>query len=658
MTQFSRFLLTVLISMLMCSVMAQKKAMPITAVSPDGKTVMTMNLAETAEIIVRYNNKEVATVKDLGLNILEYPLAYANPVRRVVTTTPYKNTIIPVIPEKRSRINDFYTETEVWFKGGSGIKMRAYDDGVAWRMVTRLPDSITILNEPFRLLVNPADSIYFGEENNFISHSERLYPCKAVSAISNGKMCVLPAVFRTPQNVILAFSEADLLDYPGLYLVRDSLQAGGFRSILPKASARETISADRRSYLVADRKDYIARTAGTREYPWRVLGIAGNDADLLSNDIIYRLGSPCKLKDTDWIKPGKVAWDWWNNWNIWDVPFKAGINTETYKYYIDFASAHGLEYVIMDEGWSDNDDLDKINPDLDMEALFSYASQKKVRLILWVTGRALEEKFEASLAKFEKWGAAGIKVDFLIRDDQRMVNYYEKVAEAAARHHLLVDYHGSYKPTGFSRTYPNALTREGVQGSENNKWSKNITPEHDCTIPFTRMFAGPMDYTPGAMNNVTPENFFPAWSEPMSMGTRCHELAKYVIFESPLQMLCDAPGNYIKEKECMDFLSAVPTSWDETFPIDARIGEYLVVARQHGNEYYIGAMTNSNARDIKIPLSFLPDGNYILTGWEDGINADRKARDFKVTSSDVTKSSVISIHLAPAGGYAARLVKK
>jgi alpha-glucosidase len=648
-----RFIHTFFVLGLALSVSAQK---PVQTLSPDGKISIVMQYSNSIDLTISNQGKEIARFSQVSLNLKEHPEAYRQPVLRTVTYDPHNSVITPVVAEKRKLIPDVYNETAVWFKGGYGIKFRAYNDGAAWKFITRYPDSLTVVWENFNLEIPRCDSMYFGEEDNFISHSERLYPYKAINDIAAAKMCVLPAVFRNKENHILAFSESGLHDYPGLYL--EKAEGKTFKTILPKAAASETISSDRRSFIVSSRHDYIARTSGSREFPWRVLGISANDAGLLSNDIIYRLGNPCKLTDTEWIKPGKVAWDWWNNWNIWDVPFKAGINTATYKYYIDFASAHGLEYVILDEGWSDNDDLNKINPELDMEELFSYAAKKNVRLILWVTGRALEEIFESSLAKFEKWGAAGIKVDFLIRDDQRMVNYYEKVAEAAARHHLLVDYHGSYKPTGLSRTYPNALTREGVQGSENNKWSKNITPEHDCTIPFTRMFAGPMDYTPGAMNNVTQENFYPAWSEPMSMGTRCHELAKYVIFESPLQMLCDAPGNYMKEKECMEFLSAVPSSWDETFAIDARIGEYIVIARQLGNEFYIGAMTNSQSREIKIPLSFLPEGNYLLKSWEDGINAGRKARDFRVNSSEVTKSSVISIHLAPGGGYAARLEKK
>ena len=412
-----------------------------------------------------------------------------------------------------------------------------------------------------------------------------------------------------------------------------------------------------RDYGITSRKDYIARTNGKREFPWRAFGLAENEARLLENDITYRLGSPCKLTETAWIKPGKVAWDWWNNWNIAGVPFKAGVNTETYKYYIDFAAANKLEYVIFDEGWSKPEDLEIINPDMDMDALFAYAKKKNVGIILWVTGRSLEEKFDSSFEKFKQWGCVGVKVDFLCRDDQDMVNFYEKVAITAAKYHMLVDYHGSYKPTGFSRTYPNALTREGVRGLENVKWSKQITPSHDCTLPFTRMFAGTMDYTPGAMINANEKTFAINWDMPMSMGTRCHELAKYIIFESPLQMLCDNPTNYLKEPECLSFIAKVPVTWDETVCLNASISHYVTVARKSGNDWYLGSMTDFSARNFDIPLSFLEEGQYSVTVFRDGMNVDRRAEDYATETFSVTNKSVLNLKLAPGGGYACKISK-
>ncbi len=651
-----RSVFPLLLCLMILPAMAQKKQKPVIIQSPDKTLSIELNVSDHLSLSVKQNGIEVATVPETALRLAEYPDAFMNPVIRTVTITPYSYTIHPAVAEKRSVIPDTYVDAEVWFKGNYGIRMRAYNDAVAWRLMTRMPGSITIVNEALTLNMNRADSTYFGEEDNFISHSERLYPYISTASIKENQMCVIPVVFREPKAV-LVFAEADLLDYPGLYLTGKGAGTNAFSGVLPAVAKDEYVSKDKRSYLVGGREAYIARTAGTREFPWRVFGISKTDAGLLENDIMYRLASPCKLQSTDWIKPGKVAWDWWNNWNIWGVPFRAGINTETYKYYIDFASKFGLEYVILDEGWSAVDDLDKINPDINMDELLAYAAQKNVRLILWVTGRALEEKFESSLAKFEKWGVSGIKVDFLIRDDQRMVNYYEQVAAASAKHHLLVDFHGAFKPSGFSRTYPNALTREGVRGSENNKWSKEITPAHDCTLPFTRMFSGPMDYTPGAMTNAVKDNFVPNWSEPMSMGTRCHELAKYILFESPLQMLCDNPTSYLREPEAMDFLATVPVTWDETHAIDARIGNYLTVAKRHGESWYLGSMTDWSPRDFDVKLDFLPEGSYLLKSWIDGPNADRKGEDFAVRTETVSNKSVIRIHLAPGGGFAATLVK-
>lgn len=592
----------------------------------------------------------------VSMNISEYPEAFLNLSKPKVTSRKVKTEIIPPVAEKRNLIKDEYNETDAWFKGNFGIRLRAYNDGVAWRLMTRFADSITVDNELVSLNMAAADSVYYGNEDNFVSHSERFYTCQQAGSIKSTQMGILPAVFRKVNGSIAAFTECDLLDYPGLYLLGSEKGDGSFTGTFPKVVDQMKPTNDR-DYGITSRKNYIARTAGTREFPWRAFGLAENEARLLENDITYRLGSPCKIGETSWIKPGKVAWDWWNDWNISGVPFKAGINTDTYKYYIDFASANKLEYVVFDEGWSKPEDLEKINPDMDMDALFAYAKQKNVGIILWMTGRALEEKFESSFAQFAKWGCVGLKVDFLCRDDQAMVNFYERVAKTAAGYHMLADFHGAYKPTGFSRTYPNALTREGVKGLENTKWSKDITPAHDCTIPFTRMFAGTMDYTPGAMHNENEKTFTINYSEPMSMGTRCHEMAKYIVFESPLQMLADNPTNYMKEPECLAFLSKMPVTWDETKCINASISHYVTVARKHGNDWFLGSMTDFAPRSFDIPLNFLDEGSYSVTIFKDGINADRRAEDYASETFTVTNKSILNLKLAAGGGYICSITK-
>lgn len=646
------FVLTTIILVCVPNISAQK----ISVSSPDSKTVIYLDYTNGLMLSVEYNKQLVLAPSHVSMSIKEYPEAFNNPVRKSVKRRMINKEIIPVVAEKRSRIPELYNEREVLFKGKYGIKLRAYNDGVAWRLFTRFPDSITVNNELVTLNMAAADSVYYGDEDNFVSHSERFYTCRQAGSIKSNQMGILPAVFRKVNGTIAAFTEADLLDYPGLYLLGNDKANGSFTGTFPKVVDQMKPKTDR-DYGIVSRKDYIARTKGNREFPWRVFGLEDNEARLLENDIAYRLGSPCKLSETSWIKPGKVAWDWWNDWNISGVPFKSGINTDTYKYYIDFASANKLEYVVFDEGWSKPEDLEKINPDMDMDALFAYAKKKNVGIILWVTGRALEEKFESSFAKFCKWGCVGVKVDFLTRDDQAMVNFYERVAKTAAGYHMLVDFHGAYKPTGFSRTYPNALTREGVKGLENVKWSKDITPVHDCTIPFTRMFAGAMDYTPGAMHNENQKTFTINYSEPMSMGTRCHELAKYIIYESPLQMLCDNPTSYMKEPECLSFLSEVPVTWDETKCINASISHFVTVARKHGSEWYLGSMTDFTERNFDVPLSFLDEGEYSIAIFKDGINADRRAEDYSTETFTVNNKSILNLNLASGGGFACRIIK-
>jgi alpha-glucosidase len=650
---FQRLLILLILAVLPCF---YASAEDIIVKSPDGKAVIRLGYSKGLLLSVEYNNQQVMAPSPVSMSIQEHPEAFVNPMHPRIKSISVNTEIIPPVAEKRSRIPDVYNETEIWFKGNYGIKLRAYNDGVAWRLLTSFADTITIINELITLNMSAADSVYYGDEDNFVSHSERFYTCRQAGSIKSNQMGILPAVFRKVNGSIAAFTESDLLDYPGLYLLGSENSDGSFTGTFPGVVDQMTPKTDR-DYGIVSRKNYIARTFGTREFPWRAFGLAENEARLLENDLAYRLGSPCKLAETYWIKPGKVAWDWWNNWNISGVPFKAGINTETYKYYIDFASANKLEYVVFDEGWSKPEDLEKINPDMDMDALFAYAKQKNVGIILWVTGRALEEKFESSFARFSKWGCVGVKVDFLCRDDQAMVNFYEKVAKTAAGYHMLVDFHGAYKPTGFSRTYPNALTREGVKGLENVKWSKEITPAHDCTLPFTRMFAGPMDYTPGAMRNENQKSFSINYNAPMSMGTRCHEMAKYIIFESPLQMLCDNPTNYLKEPECLSFLANVPVTWDETRCINASISHYVTVARKHGNDWYIGSMTDFTERSFDIPLSFLDEGQFSVTIFKDGINAGRRAEDYASETFNVNNKSILTLILASGGGFACRITK-
>ena len=622
--------------------------------SPDRKTEVKIELAKDIRLSILHGKEQVLAVSNIALELDGNQHLGRSPAVDRTETRSVSEKITPVVPEKRSVIPDIFNELTIHFKGSYGLIIRAYNDGVAYRFFTRLPGDITVRDEQLQITVSPDDSIFFPEETSFLSHSERLYKYLAVKEIADTQMCYIPALLAKANGWKVAITESDLLDYPGLYLRGGGNGEPVLKSKFPPYPLEEQLVRDR-TIKVTKTADCIAKAKGSRVFPWRVFAIAERDGDLIENDIVYRLGSPLKLKETSWIKPGKVAWDWWNANNVYGVDFKAGINTQTYKFYVDFASRYCIEYIILDEGWSKPSDVLQVNPEINIEELFSYSKDKKVGIILWVLWNALDAKMTEALDQYERWGAKGIKVDFMQRDDQKVVNYYEKVAQEAAKRHLLVDFHGSYKPTGFSRAYPHVLTREGVQGLEHSKWSPNVTPKHDVTLPFTRMFAGPMDYTPGAMVNATKENFKPIFNQPMSQGTRCHQLAMYVVYESPLQMLCDCPSNYLKEPEVMEFLSAVPTVWDETRALNATVGEYLTVARKKGNDWYIGSMTDWTPRDVEVNLGFLSPGRYQAIIYADGPNAHRYGSDYRKERREVGRSDVLRIHLAPGGGWAAHL---
>ncbi len=566
--------------------------------------------------------------------------------------------IFPVVSNKSAVIKDQYNQLELIFKNDFSIIFRIYDEGVAYRFKTEYKNEIIVRSEELKINFNGYYMSYFPEEESFISHYERLYKHVNVASVKANRFCSLPVLFQNDKNTNILFTEADLYDYPGMFLYgtgKNSLKAN-FPKYVLATKPRER--APDRSEVITKEANYIARTRGTREFPWRIFIITEEDGKLIESNLVFQLSSPLKLKNTEWIKPGKVAWDWWNANNVYGVDFISGINNNTYKYYIDFASDFGLEYIILDEGWSKTTtNITECKTEIDVKELVEYGKKKNVGIILWTLWKPLGNDLENILDTYRIWGVKGIKVDFMQRADQYMVNYYERVAKEAAKRELLVDYHGSFKPSGLRRAYPNVLSFEGLKGAEQNKWSEDITPMHNVTIPFIRMVAGPMDYTPGAMINAQKKNFKPVFERPMSQGTRIHQLAMYVIYESPLQMLADSPSNYMREPEMMMFLSEVPTVWDETKVLDAKISDYLIVARRSSDEWYIGAMTDWTARTFQIDLSFLEKGNYVAEIYSDGPNASRYAGDFKRTVKTISQSQSLFIELAPGGGWVARIYK-
>ena len=568
-------------------------------------------------------------------------------------TRSHDEVLEPVVRQKFARIRDNYNELRLEMEGDYAVVFRAYNEGTAYRFETFFPQSdVKVYTEEVSLNFAGDFSAYYPLEESFMSHNERKFPLFRIKEIPPASIASLPAIVDAGNGVKVAVAESDIEDYPGLWL--RGTGNNGLAATFPPYPLKEVLERDR-DYRVTEAADYIATTRGTRTYPWRVLGITERDGDLITNQLIWLLEKPSEVQDTSWIKPGKVAWDWWNALNISGVDFKSGVNTQTYKYYIDFAAKYGLQYVVLDEGWYKLGDVMDVVPEINMDELTAYARQKNVGIILWVVWKSFNDKFDQALDQFQKWGIKGIKIDFMQRNDQKLIDFYYKTCRETAKRHMLVDFHAGQSQITMTRTWPNMISGEGVRGMEWSKWSTDSEPQHNVTLPFTRMFLGPMDYTPGAMLNATKKTFAAIFERPMALGTRCHQLAMYVVFESPLQMLADSPTNYMREPEAMEFLAPVPTVWDETKVLDAKLGEYVLVARRNGKDWYVGAMTNWTGRDLDIDLSFLPSGNYTMDSYQDGINADRFASDYVKTKTPVTSGKKLKITLAPGGGWAARI---
>jgi alpha-glucosidase len=622
--------------------------------SPDGKIVLTINAGTDLKWSATYEGKEIITSVKVGMVLENNRVLGVNETIRKVTPGKIDLILEPVIANKRSSITDNCNTLLIAFRSGFAVQFRAYNDGVAYRFETFIKDEIVVKSEISDLQFPAGSYAWYPLEESFMSHNERLFIYSSLDTISDKHLASLPTLFKI-NDVSVLLTESDIEDYPGMWL--KGAGSGKLTGIHPQYPDTEKLRRDR-DLLVTSTKDYIAKTKGTRSFPWRVFVIAGSDGGLLESDLVFKLAPPNKIADTKWIKPGQVAWDWWNANNIYGVDFRAGINNDTYKYYIDFASKNGIEYIILDEGWYKTGTVLESIPSIDVPELCQYAQSKNVGVILWVVWKTFWDRIDDAVALYEKWGVKGVKVDFMQRDDQKVVNFYHEAAQKTADHHLLIDFHGSYKPDGLGRTYPNALTREGVRGMENSKWSKDITPEHDVILPFTRLVAGPMDYTPGAMINMDRANFNPQFTRPASQGTRVHQMALYVIFESPLQMLSDSPSNYMKEQECTDFLVKIPVVWDDLKVLEGKVGDYLLLARRSGTDWFVGALTDWNKREMELDLSFLPAGEFMIEIFQDGINADRHAQDYKHLKSSVKSGDKMKLDLAPGGGWVARISPK
>ena len=636
--------------------------------SPDGKLQASVKVEHT--ISYSLNHGEDALIADSPISMtLSDGVVYGTADKVSKVSRRSVDQMLGTVVYKKDQVRDHFNEMTLKFKEFS-LVFRAYDDGVAYRFISHSKKPFNVVSEQATFAFAQDWNMWVPYvcqnletlETQFFNSFENRYEYCPISKWNKERLAFLPLMVDGPSGKKIVVAESDLLDYPGMFLYNSaegSVLEGRYATV-PKEV--EQGGHNNLQMLVKSREDYIASFDGATSFPWRIVSVSENDAQMADSDLVWKLASAAEDRDWSWVKPGKVAWDWWNDWNLHGVDFRAGINNDTYKYYIDFASKYGIEYVILDEGWAVNKqaDLFQVIPEIDLEELVAYGKERNVGLILWAGYWAFDRDMERVCDHYSKMGIKGFKVDFMNRDDQKMVDFYTRTAKLGAKYGLLIDFHGAFKPSGLQRTYPNVINFEGVFGLEQMKWSKADVDmvTYDVTMPFIRMFAGPVDYTQGAMRNAVRKNYRPVNTEPMSQGTRCRQLAEYVIFESPLNMLCDSPSNYMKESECAEFIAAVPTVWNETRALEGKVGEYVSIARRSGDVWYVGALTDWNKRSLSLDLSFLPEGEYQVEVFRDGINADRAACDYKREIIDLPSDKKLGVSMSNGGGYVARITRK
>lgn len=640
--------------------------------SPDGHLSVTVSVGERITYSVSRDGQILIAPSAVSMSLSEgIVFGQGDKVRRVVRTSV--DEILPTVAYKKAEVRDNYNQISLIFKEFA-LAFRASDDGVAYRFEGRLGNE-----KEYEVLSEQAE-FDFGEDREafvpyviglggksfdgqFYNSFENTYTMQKLSEWKKDKLAFLPLAVSAGNGVKILVAESNLTNYPGMYLFGEegSVRLKGVFAPYPK-----TVEQGGKHLLhgiVTEREDCIAKVSGDEIFPWRAVVVSTSDAQLAVNDMVWKL-APAQDEETDysWVKPGKVAWDWWNNWNLYGVDFKSGINNETYKYYIDFAAANGIEYVILDHGWAVRlkADLLQVVPEINIQELVDYGKERGVGIILWAGYWAFDHDMENVCRHYSEMGVKGFKIDYMDRDDQVMVNFHARAAEMAAKYGLMVDFHGTYKPAGLNRRWPNVVNYEGVHGLEQMKWSGPEVDQvtYDVTAPFIRMAAGPMDYTQGAMRNATRANFRAVNDEAMSQGTRCRQLAEYVVFDSPLNMLCDSPSNYMREPECVKFIASVPTVWDDSRAVNGEIGKYITLARRSGEDWYVGALTDWIERDITIDFGFLGDGDWSMDVFCDGPNADKAARDYARTTLSVPADRRLTVHLAPGGGWVAKITKR
>lgn len=640
--------------------------------SPNGKVKVAVTNSNTIKWSVTYDGKTVLLPSEINIQLRQanktLGLGKIGKVSKKQIQSSFNNPFY-----KKATISDNYGQLLLYTNQKFTIEVRAYNDGAAYRLISGHTKSTMVVNEVAEYCFDADYQAFMPYVNDtrggerYCYSFESYYDEQPLSKMFTDSLAITPLAVCLPEGMKAIVMDAGVENYPGMMLVKgqgNTLKA----QFAPYPLAQEIGGFDRLNLVPSKRADYIAKLQGRQSLPWRAVVITEKDADILNCDMSQRLAPACRIADTSWIRPGKVAWDWWNNCNITGVDFPSGMNTNTYLYYIDFAAKNHIEYIIIDEGWSGKESLmSNLSDEIDLKRLIAHGQEKGVGIILWSSWRNLigndplggTTVSEQVMKHYADMGIKGFKVDFFDRDDQQVIASAYQLAECAARHHLVLDYHG-LKPFGIQRAYPNIFNFEGVKGLENSKWEPRSgngplhdQPHYDVTIPYLRMLAGPLDYTPGAMANAMKDSFFGNNDHPMSQGTRVHQMAMYTTFEAPLQMLADSPTKYMQNQECTDFIAQVPTTFDETIALDGELGKYTLIARRKGSTWYLAAMTDWVPRDLTVDLSFLGSGQHQADIFADGVNAGKEATDYLHTRKTVSSSDRLPIHLSSGGGWTA-----
>ncbi|MFO7670934.1 MAG: glycoside hydrolase family 97 protein [Bacteroidales bacterium] len=631
--------------------------------SPGGDLSVEVTVDESISYSVRYKGKHLLGSSWISMDV-SIGGDQAGPfILKDSKQEWVRDEIRPLIRLKREVIPDHYNAMQFTFQNGFELQFRAYDDGITYRFAFPGPGELVVNGEIAEFnLPGDASVIYSCVKERpgadwFHTSFEETYKISRLDSLDWAMMAITPVLIRQDELPTLLITDSDIWEYPGMFLKKG--EGSTLRGVFAPYPLKDSVVGEEfRLKQVVERAPYIARSGGERSFPWRVIAVAPEDSDLLLNDLVYRLASPPASGDFGWVRPGISTEEWITASNLYGVDFVAGINTATYLYYIDFASRFGFEYVMLDAGWSDVNDLFAITPEMDMEKITSYAREKGIGLILWTQALTMERQMEQAMMQFKAWNIAVVMTDFIDRDDQLAIRFMHQFAAECAKNGFMCMIHGAPKPAGFSRTWPNMLTREGVLGSEYNIWSASANPDHDLILPFVRMPSGPMDYEPGIMQHATREqNAKMGFEKVIAQGTRMHQMAMFVIYESPLQLFSGNISDALREPELMTFLGKVPTTWDQTIILKASLGEYIVEARRQGEIWYIAALNNWEAMEFHLPMDFLPEGPYRIEEARDGINAARNPHDYSLTNKSIRAPGSLKIKLAPGGGYLARIMR-